>query len=233
MPLIIAEGLGKDYPGADGPVTALRRVDLAVEEGEFVALMGPSGSGKSTLLSIVGGLSPPTRGRLEIDQIPVYQLSVEKRADFRWEYVGFVFQQFQLLPYLTALENVLLPLAISRLPAREQKRRAEMALVRVGLAGKEGRLPGQLSGGEQERVAIARALVNAPPILLADEPTGALDGQTGREIMALFQSLNAEGLTILMVTHNPENAACARRVLRIRDGALEPTVGSPADMLKR
>ena len=176
---------------ADGvPVTALQGVTLTVDEGEFVGLVGPSGSGKSTLLTVLGAMNPPTAGTLFIDDIDVYSLSLEWQADFRHEYVGFLFQQLQLIPYLTALENVMLPLTVGRLSRQEKVRRATEMLARMGLAGKERRLPGQLSGGEQGRVAVARALINDPPLLLADEPTGSLDSATGEQVLALFRELH-------------------------------------------
>ena len=220
MALIELEGVTREYGQGGEQVKALRGVDLSIREGEFAAVMGPSGSGKSTLLTILGGLGRPSTGRVTIDEIDIYGLSAESLADFRREYIGFVFQQFQLIPYLTAVENVELPLIVAGLKAREQRRMAEEALARVGLSGKAGRLPNQLSGGEQERVAIARAIVNRPPLVLADEPTGNLDSVTGAEIMNLFLALNREGLTLVMVTHSMENAAYARRTIQIRDGAL-------------
>jgi putative ABC transport system ATP-binding protein len=209
---------------ADGmPVTALQDITLTVEEGEFVGLVGPSGSGKSTLLTVLGAMNPPTAGTLIIDGIDVYSLSLEWQADFRHEYVGFLFQQLQLIPYLTALENVMLPLAVDRLSRPEKVRLATEMLGRMGLAGKERRLPGQLSGGEQGRVAVARALVNNPPLLLADEPTGSLDSATGEQVLALFRELHRQGQTIVMVTHNPEAAAHTDRVVYILDGQIVPT----------
>ncbi|MGE5577470.1 MAG: ABC transporter ATP-binding protein [Syntrophothermus sp.] len=222
MSLIELRNVAKEYhTGAGGAkAVALQGAHLNVAEGEFMALMGPSGSGKSTLLSILGGLNPPTSGEVVVDTIPVYRLSQEKLADFRREYIGFVFQQFQLIAYLTALENVMLPLVITGRSQGEQREMARAVLSRVGLAGKYDRLPNQLSGGEQERVAIARAIVNDPPILLADEPTGALDTRTGEEIMELFRNLNRDGLTIVMVTHNRENARYATRTVEIRDGVI-------------
>jgi len=208
----------KTYNSNGAAVQALKGIDFRVDEGEIMAIMGPSGSGKSTLLSILGAMNPPTSGQVLVDEIPIYDLSLEKRADFRHEYLGFVFQQLQLIPYLTALENTLLPLAITRLSHRQQEQMALTALERVGLRDKARRLPNQLSGGEQERVAIARAIVNQPPIVLADEPTGSLDTQTGAEVMQLFQALNREGLTVVMVTHNPENLRYVQRVVHLRDG---------------
>lgn len=221
MPLITLNGIHHEYRlGPDTVFKALRGVDLEVEEGEFVALMGPSGSGKSTLLTIIGGLTRPTAGQVLIDGIDVYGLSLEKQADFRREYIGFVFQQFQLLPYLTAQENVELPLLVSGTAPQARAKKAREVLARVGLEGKEHHLPNQLSGGEQQRVGIARALVNDPLLLLADEPTGNLDSRTGEEVMHLFEELNHQGLTIIMVTHNPENAAYAQRLLNLKDGLL-------------
>jgi putative ABC transport system ATP-binding protein len=170
---------------------------------------------------MLGAMNPPTSGRVVVDDIDVYSLSSERRADFRSEYLGFVFQQFQLIPYLTALENVMLPLAITRKSNREQVQMANAVLGKVGLTGKENRLPNQLSGGEQERVAIARAIVNEPPILFADEPTGALDTKNSDEIMNLFKDLNTEGQTIIMVTHNPEFLTHVKRAIFIRDGLLD------------
>jgi len=224
MPLIELNGISKIYSSNGTAVKALESVTLSVDEGEMLALMGPSGSGKSTLLSILGAMNPPTAGSLEVDGIRVYDLSAERRADFRHAYLGFVFQQLQLIPYLTAIENVMLPLAITKRSQREQAQMATVALDRVGLGGKLRRLPSQLSGGEQERVAIARALVNDPPIILADEPTGSLDTHTGDEVMQTLQSLNRAGQTIVVVTHNPENTRYVQRVVRIRDGRLVPDV---------
>lgn len=195
-------------------------MSVELSEGEFVSLMGPSGSGKSTLLTVVGAMNRPTEGQVLIDGIDVYGLTEERRADFRREYLGFVFQQHHLMPYLTALENVILPLAITDLAAKLKRERGMALLERVGLSELAARLPNQLSGGEQGRLAIARALINAPPLLLADEPTGTLDTKTGREVMQVFIDLNAQGQTVFMVTHNPENAELAHRVINIRDGRL-------------
>ncbi len=219
---IVVEKVKKIYHGPEGGVQALRQIDLTVDEGEFVAIMGPSGSGKSTLLSIIGAMNPPSEGRLLVDEIDIYGLRQEKLADFRHEYLGFVFQELQLIPYLTAIENVLLPLAISNnISSKEKWQLAQEVLEKIGLGDKARRLPSQLSGGEQERVAIARAIVSDPPILLADEPTGSLDSKTGEEIMKLFQILNQEEQrTIIMVTHNREAAQFAQRVILIRDGEI-------------
>jgi putative ABC transport system ATP-binding protein len=202
-------------------VEALRGVDLTVEEGTFLGVMGPSGSGKSTFLSILGGLCQPSAGAVRVDGIDLYALGVEKLADFRREYLGFVFQAFNLIPYLTAMENVLLPLAVKRMSLAEKRERARKVLGRVGLAARERHLPNQLSGGEQERVAIARALVNAPPLILADEPTGSLDTATAADIMSLLNELNEEGQTIVMVSHNPENRAWFHRIVTLRDGRID------------
>ena len=221
MGLIEIKKLNKAYESRGECVMALVDVDLNIERGEFISVMGPSGSGKSTLLTILGGLNHPTNGDVVIDDIPIYKLSLEKLADFRREYLGFIFQSFQLIPYLTVIENVMLPLSITERSNREQTKMAEEILERIGLKGKGKRLPDQLSGGEQERVAIARALVNSPPILMADEPTGNLDSKTGKEIMELFKSLNGEGQTIIMVTHNPENGAYSTRTLFLKDGRVE------------
>jgi putative ABC transport system ATP-binding protein len=218
---IAISGLQKVYESEAGVVPALRGLDVDIEEGSFLGVMGQSGSGKSTLLATLGGLSHPTAGRVTIDGIDVYALRGERLADFRREYVGFVFQAYNLVPYLTALENVMLPLAVKRLPAREKRARAEDVLGRVGLGARAAHLPSQLSGGEQERVAIARALVNEPPLILADEPTGSLDSATADEVMGLLSRLNEEGMTIVMVTHNLENRRYFDRTLVLRDGLVD------------
>lgn len=222
MPLLTAEQISREY-GAEGNgrVVALSPVSLAFSEGEFAAIMGPSGSGKSTLLSILGVMNPPTTGRLAIDGIDAYRLSQERQADLRREYIGFVFQQLELVPYLTALENVMLPLAILRTPGKRE--RATAALERVGLDRQKGaRLPTELSGGEQGRVAIARAVVNDPPLVLADEPTGSLDTANGRQILAVLRELADGGHAVVMVTHNPESATIVDRIIEIRDGCCRP-----------
>ncbi len=206
--------------GAQTAVRVLEGVSLEIEEGEFVCLMGPSGSGKSTLLTVVGAMNRPSEGRVIVDGIDVYGLSDERRADYRREYLGFVFQQHHLMPYLNTAENAMLPLATLKMSAKEKRARAVAVLERVGLADKALRLPSQLSGGEQGRLAIARAIINHPPLILADEPTGALDTRTGREVMEVFLDLNAQRQTIFMVTHNPDNAALAHRIINICDGRI-------------
>lgn len=222
MSFLSVENVSKTYPDLNSHrgLTVLRDVSAELSQGEFVALMGQSGSGKSTLLTILGAMNTPSEGRLQVDGIDVFALTDERRADFRSHYLGFVFQQQHLMPYLNAVENVMLPLATLRIPAIRKRRRALDAMESVGLAGKASRLPNQLSGGEQGRLAIARAIVNDPPLILADEPTGTLDTATGDEIMRVFSDLNGRGHTIFMVTHNPGNASKAHRVLRIQDGAL-------------
>jgi len=216
--LFEVRGLGKDYQSGDSKVQAIRKMDFFINDGEFVSIMGQSGSGKSTLLSIMGGLNHPTRGRMLVDALDLYELTSEQRADFRSEYIGIIFQSFQLIPYLTVLENIKMPMAITGIKAAKQEKMARKVLERVGLGDKGDRLPDQLSGGEQERVAIARAIVNNPPILLADEPTGNLDSSTSEEIMKLLQELNREGQTIIMVTHNPESCKYSARTIVVKDG---------------
>ncbi|MFA9433704.1 MAG: ABC transporter ATP-binding protein [Deltaproteobacteria bacterium] len=220
MSYIHAENLVKQYGTADAAVMAVGGMSFRIKMGEFVAVMGESGSGKSTLLSMMGALNTPTSGEYSVDGLEVYKLGQDQRADFRREFLGFVFQSFHLIPYLTLLENVMLPLAIVKMSSKKKRALAEDALLRVGLNGKSHRLPGQTSGGEQERVAIARAIVNEPPILFADEPSGNLDTKTTREVMDLLKNLNEEGMTIVMVTHSPECASYTRRMLRILDGLL-------------
>jgi len=221
MSLIEFKKISKYYESEGERVAALKDLNLTIEAGEFIAVMGPSGSGKSTFLNILGGLTHPSEGELLVDEINIYKLPSEKIADYRREYIGFVFQSFQLISYLTTLQNVMLPLAI--LPARNGKEKevALRILEKVGLGDKGRRLPNQLSGGEQERVAVARALVNSPPIILADEPTGNLDSKAGKEIMELLAGLNAESQTIIMVTHNPENAKFAHRIIQLKDGEIQ------------
>jgi putative ABC transport system ATP-binding protein len=220
MSSIHARELGKSYGRGTGTVHALSGVSFTIDSGDFVGIMGESGAGKSTLLSILGAMNTPTRGTLTVDDIDVYGLKSEQRANFRREHLGFVFQSFHLIPYLTLLENVMLPLTTIRMPKAEKRHKALAALERVGLESKVERLPGEASGGEKERCAIARAIVNAPPVLLADEPTGNLDTRTTDAVMGLFTGLNGEGMTIVMVTHSPRCAAHVNRILTVADGQL-------------
>ncbi|AJE03600.1 ABC transporter ATP-binding protein [Geobacter pickeringii] len=230
MPLIAIQNLTKHYQSGGETVEALRGVNLSIDSGEFVTIMGQSGSGKSTLLSVLGGMNHPSGGTVEMAGVTLYELPGEQLADFRAENLGFVFQSFHLIQYLTALENVMLPLTITKMKKTDKVQAAREALERVGLAGKADRLPNQLSGGEQERVAIARAIVKKPPILLADEPTGNLDSRTSEEVMELFRRLNDDGQTIIMVTHNPENSVYADRTIHLRDGFItdESSAGNGA-----
>lgn len=216
--LIEIRGLKKTYQSGDTTVDAIKQMDFFIDDEEFITIMGQSGSGKSTLLSIMGALNHPSKGQVFVDSLDLYALSAEQRADFRSEYIGFIFQSFQLIPYLTVLENVMLPMAVTGQKKKIKNQMALDVIARVGLAAKAHRLPDQLSGGEQERVAIARAIVNKPPIILADEPTGNLDSQTAGEIMQLLQTLNKEGHTVIVVTHNPDVTQYATRTVRVQDG---------------
>ena len=221
MALIEISNVKKHYTSGDDVVEALQGVDISIKAGEFITVMGQSGSGKSTLLSVLGGMNHPTSGEVEMAGVKLYQLPGEKLADFRAQNLGFVFQSFHLIPYLTAIENVMLPLAIVKMSTEAKKTAARTSLERVGLGNKLDRLPNQLSGGEQERVAIARAIVNNPHILLADEPTGNLDSKTSEEVMALFRELNSAGQTVVMVTHNPGIGAYSDRTIHLKDGRVE------------
>jgi putative ABC transport system ATP-binding protein len=219
-PLIALAGVCKTYGRGEAAVQALRQVDLRVEQGEFVAIMGPSGSGKTTLLNIIGCLDRPTTGSYRLLGEEVRNLSATRLARLRNHLLGFVFQNFALLPRASALDNVQLPLLYAGVARRERVRRAREALDRVGLGTRLHHRPNELSGGQQQRVAIARALVNRPRLILADEPTGNLDSRTSFEIMALFQELGAAGITVAFVTHEPDVAAFASRVVIVRDGRI-------------
>ena len=221
-PLIRLRGITRVYGSGSAEVQALRGVDLDIAEGEFVAIMGPSGSGKSTAMNIIGCLDSPSAGAYLFRGVPVHRLDRDQRALLRRAHLGFVFQGFNLLPRTSAQENVELPLLYRGESAAARHRAAREALAAVGLQGRETHTPGELSGGQQQRVAIARALVTKPTVLLADEPTGNLDTQRGREIMELLAALNRErGITVLMVTHEPDMAAYAHRVVRFVDGLIE------------
>ncbi|NUS39453.1 MAG: ABC transporter ATP-binding protein [Lysobacter sp.] len=226
-PVIATRALRKVYAaGTEAEVVALHDVDLAIEAGEFVAIMGPSGSGKSTLMNLLGCLDAPTAGEYRCDGVDVASLDAETRAHLRLSKIGFVFQGFNLLPRMDALENVAMPLAYAGVPRAERLRRAGEVLAAVGLAQRMHHLPNALSGGQQQRVAIARALINAPPLLLADEPTGALDSKTGEEILALFKQLQRDGHTVVLITHEPDVAAHADRTYVMRDGELHAGGGA-------
>jgi len=218
--LISTEGLVKIYNLGDFDIHALRGVSLSIEKNEFVAIMGPSGSGKSTLMHILGCLDRPTKGRYLLEGKDVSSLDRNSLAAVRNEKIGFVFQTFNLLPRTTALENVELPLLYDGTSTRERIQKAKNALAMVGLEGREGSYPNQLSGGQQQRVAVARALVNQPTIILADEPTGNLDTKTSVEVMEIFQSLNDSGITIVLITHERDIAAYAKRNIAFRDGRI-------------
>ncbi len=219
-PVIQIEELRKQYVIGDQEIYALRGVSLSIEEGDFVAIMGPSGSGKSSMMNVIGCLDKPTSGEFFLDCYPVSQAHDDELAVIRNQKIGFVFQNFNLLPRTTAVENVELPLLYGGTPARERREKAIRALTSVGLAERLNNKPNELSGGQQQRVSIARALVNDPVILLADEPTGALDTKTSEEIMGIFQKLNDAGKTVILVTHEPDIAEYAKRIVRFRDGQI-------------
>ena len=225
MGFISAYRIGKTYGSGETAVAAITDVTFEIEAGEFVSVMGESGSGKSTLLSVMGAMNTPSDGAYRVDGMDVYQLRSEQRADFRREYLGFIFQSFHLVPYLSVIENVMLPLATTRLQYREKYAMAMQALSWVDLKSKAERLTNRISGGESERVAIARAIVNNPPIVLADEPTGNLDSRNSGEVMGLLRRLNEGGTTIIMVTPSAECAAYAKRQIMLSDGRIiDPSV---------
>jgi len=219
--LINAKGLSKSYRMGQEIIRALVSVDIIVKKGEYVAFMGPSGSGKSTLMNIVGALDTPSSGSYVLNGNDVSKMSESDLATVRNKEIGFVFQTFNLLPRYSALENVALPLVYAGYSKSERNAKAKKALEDVGLGDRSGHRPNELSGGQRQRVAIARALVNDPSIILADEPTGNLDSKTSYDIMALFKNLNEKGNTIIMVTHEEDIAAYARRIIRLRDGVIE------------
>ncbi|EMK6888633.1 ABC transporter ATP-binding protein [Vibrio cholerae] len=225
-PLVELQQICKHYTSGQNVVKALDGVDLTIRHGEFLAILGPSGSGKSTLMNVLGCLDKPTAGRYQLDGHPVDSLSTQQLAAIRNQKIGFVFQSFNLLEYASALDNVALPLVYAGVKAKDRRRRATELLTRVGLADRLDHKPNQLSGGQKQRVAIARALINQPQMLLADEPTGALDSKSGAEIEALFNELHREGRTIIVVTHDNELAKRTKRIVTIRDGQVvsdEPT----------
>ena len=222
------QNIYKDYQQEKLVVPVLKDVSLTVEEGEYVAIMGPSGSGKTTLMNIIGCLDRPTSGTYELAGENVLKLKDRELSDLRLKSIGFVFQSFQLMPRESAVENVALPLSYAGVRKKERRIRATKALERVGLGDRVNFRPTQLSGGQKQRVAIARAMGNHPKILLADEPTGALDSKSGEQIMELFDSLNEEGVTIVMITHDPRIAAKAKRIVRIIDGEIYEGEGDGA-----
>ncbi len=228
--IIRLENICKIYGSAETEVKALNGVNLTINKGEYCAIMGPSGSGKSTAMNIIGCLDRPTSGNYFLDGIDVAKMTDAELAHIRNRKLGFVFQQFHLLAQLTALENVMLPMVYAGVPQSERRDRATQALIRVGLENRLGNKPNQLSGGQQQRVAIARAIVNRPLVLLADEPTGALDSQTTQEVLSIFTELNATGITVVMVTHEAEVARQTKRIVWFRDGEVIHSDLSPTDL---
>jgi len=219
--MIVMENVTKIYRMGEVDVTALRGISINIDKGEFVSIMGPSGSGKSTLMNIIGCLDVPTSGTYILDEIPVNGLNDNKLAEIRNRKIGFVFQTFNLLAREEALYNVELPMVYNDISEKRRKEIAQQMLEIVGLAHRAKHKPNEMSGGERQRVAIARALVNNPSIILADEPTGNLDSQTGKEIMSIFQKLNNDGITIVLVTHEADIAAYSQRIIHLRDGLIE------------
>ena len=220
MALLTLTDICKDYVQGKEPVRVLKNINLTVEQGDYLAIMGPSGSGKTTLMNLIGCLDVPTSGIYELDGRNLKDLSDKELAKIRNKHIGFVFQNFNLLPKMDAVDNVALPLLYAGVPLKERRARAEEALNAVGLGDRIHFLPNQLSGGQCQRVAIARAMVGKPDLLLADEPTGALDTKSGNQIMELFRKLSSEGITIIMITHEPSIAACADKTYHILDGEL-------------
>ncbi len=225
MAILKLTDICKDYVQGKEPVRVLKNINLTVERGEYLAIMGPSGSGKTTLMNIIGCLDVPTSGRYELDGRDLKDMSDDDLAEIRNKHLGFVFQSFHLLPKMTAVDNVALPLLYAGVPVKERRERAAEALRSVGLGERLQFLPNQLSGGQCQRVAIARAIVGKPDLLLADEPTGALDTKAGSQIMEIFKALSEEGMTIIMITHEPSIGACADKLYRILDGELHTEEG--------
>ena len=221
MPILELKDICKDYQQGREPVRVLKNINLTVEKGDYLAIMGPSGSGKTTLMNIIGCLDVPTSGSYVLEGRDLKDLSDDDLAEVRNKHIGFVFQSFHLLPKMEAVDNVALPLLYADVPLKERRARAEEALKAVGLGERIHFLPNQLSGGQCQRVAIARAIVGNPQLLLADEPTGALDTKAGHQIMEIFRRLSGEGMTIIMITHEPSIAACADKTYRILDGELK------------
>ncbi|MBD2302933.1 ABC transporter ATP-binding protein [Nostoc sp. FACHB-87] len=228
--MIRLENIFKTYGSGETEVKALNNVNLTINEGEYCSIMGPSGSGKSTAMNIIGCLDRPTDGHYYLDNVDVAQMDDKALAHIRNKKLGFVFQQFHLLPQLTALENVMLPMAYANVNPTERRDRAVVALTRVGLEKRLNNKPNQLSGGQQQRVAIARAIVNRPVVLLADEPTGALDSRTTQEVLDIFTELNASGITVVMVTHEPDVARQTQRIVWFRDGEIIHSHLTPNDL---
>ena len=220
MPILRLIDICKDYQQGKEPVRVLKNINLTVEEGDYIAIMGPSGSGKTTLMNLIGCLDVPTSGRFELNGQDLKDMDDDALAEIRNKHLGFVFQRFHLMPKLTALDNVALPLLYADVPLKERRERAAEALQAVGLGERMEFYPNQLSGGQCQRVAIARAMVGKPRLLLADEPTGALDTKAGNQIMDIFEKLSQEGMTILMITHEPAIAQRAKKIYHILDGQL-------------